>query len=109
MKDLPAGGTSCGQWVDDAASLRDDYSTVPLTLPPKRVPPSPPMGERGWGEGDLKNKEPSMDGNATTTSQPNSAAAPIKVPLLIIGCGFGGIALAIALKNAGRHDFTILE
>ncbi len=30
-------------------------------------------------------------------------------PLIIIGCGFGGIALAIALKKAGRHDFIILE
>lgn len=31
------------------------------------------------------------------------------VPILIIGCGFGGIALAIALKKAGIDDFTILE
>lgn len=32
-----------------------------------------------------------------------------QVPVVIIGCGFGGIALAIALKNAGREDFIILE
>lgn len=30
-------------------------------------------------------------------------------PIVIIGCGFGGIALAIALKKAGIHSFTILE
>jgi cation diffusion facilitator CzcD-associated flavoprotein CzcO len=30
-------------------------------------------------------------------------------PIVIIGCGFGGIAAAIALKNAGRYDFVILE
>ena len=31
------------------------------------------------------------------------------VPILIIGCGFGGMALAIELKNAGMNDFVILE
>ncbi|MGZ3410405.1 MAG: flavin-containing monooxygenase [Xanthobacteraceae bacterium] len=31
------------------------------------------------------------------------------VPILIIGCGFGGMALAIELKNAGINDFVILE
>lgn len=31
------------------------------------------------------------------------------VPILIIGCGFGGMALAIALKNQGMDDFVILE
>lgn len=29
--------------------------------------------------------------------------------IIIIGCGFGGIALGIALKKAGIHSFTILE
>src|ERR1700691_2277239 len=31
------------------------------------------------------------------------------VPIVIIGCGFGGIAMAIALKKAGDRDFVILE
>ena len=31
------------------------------------------------------------------------------VPILIIGCGFGGMALAIELKKAGMNDFVILE
>jgi len=31
------------------------------------------------------------------------------VPIVIIGCGFGGIAMAIALKKAGERDFVILE
>jgi len=30
-------------------------------------------------------------------------------PIVIIGCGFGGIALAIALKKANVHSFVILE
>ena len=38
-----------------------------------------------------------------------SAASVTSVPILIIGCGFGGIALAIALKRAGVTNFTILE
>ena len=31
------------------------------------------------------------------------------VPVLIIGCGFGGMALAIELKSQGMNDFVILE
>src|SRR6185369_17157351 len=31
------------------------------------------------------------------------------VPVIIIGCGFGGMALAIELKNNGINDFVILE
>ncbi len=31
------------------------------------------------------------------------------VPIVIIGCGFGGMALAIELKNEGMNDFVILE
>src|SRR5690242_15554160 len=31
------------------------------------------------------------------------------VPVLIIGCGFGGMALAIELKKNGINDFLILE
>jgi cation diffusion facilitator CzcD-associated flavoprotein CzcO len=30
-------------------------------------------------------------------------------PIVIIGCGFGGMALAIELKKAGINDFVILE
>jgi len=38
-----------------------------------------------------------------------TTATETRVPILIIGCGFGGMALAIALKDAGMNDFTILE
>src|SRR5262245_2168193 len=31
------------------------------------------------------------------------------VPIAIIGCGFGGMALAIELKSSGMNDFVILE
>jgi cation diffusion facilitator CzcD-associated flavoprotein CzcO len=34
---------------------------------------------------------------------------PENFPIVIIGCGFGGMALAIALKNAGMDDFIMLE
>jgi cation diffusion facilitator CzcD-associated flavoprotein CzcO len=37
------------------------------------------------------------------------STAAISTPVLIIGCGFGGIALAIALKRAGLDSFIILE
>jgi cation diffusion facilitator CzcD-associated flavoprotein CzcO len=37
------------------------------------------------------------------------STSPISTPILIIGCGFGGIALAIALKRAGLNSFVILE
>jgi cation diffusion facilitator CzcD-associated flavoprotein CzcO len=30
-------------------------------------------------------------------------------PIVIVGCGFGGIAMAIALKNEGINDFRIFE
>jgi cation diffusion facilitator CzcD-associated flavoprotein CzcO len=30
-------------------------------------------------------------------------------PIIIIGCGFGGMAMAIELKKAGMNDFLILE
>jgi len=42
----------------------------------------------------------------TTAAQ---SAPATTTPVLIIGCGFGGIALAIALKQAGLHSFIILE
>ena len=31
------------------------------------------------------------------------------VPITIVGAGFAGIGLAIKLREAGIHDFTILE
>src|SRR6476660_5990061 len=37
------------------------------------------------------------------------STAAISTPVLIIGCGFGGIALAIALEQAGLISFIILE
>lgn len=33
----------------------------------------------------------------------------ISTPILIIGCGFGGLALSIELKRGGFNEFTILE
>src|SRR5215475_4710169 len=50
--------------------------------------------------------------NVRVASQPAPSAqsGPVTAtPILIIGCGFGGIALAIALKKAGFSAFTILE
>jgi cation diffusion facilitator CzcD-associated flavoprotein CzcO len=43
-----------------------------------------------------------------STAAAHSAPAT-STPILIIGCGFGGIALAIALKRAGLNSFIILE
>jgi len=37
------------------------------------------------------------------------SAPATATPVLIIGCGFGGIALAIALKQSGLNAFIILE
>jgi cation diffusion facilitator CzcD-associated flavoprotein CzcO len=31
------------------------------------------------------------------------------IPIIIIGCGFGGMAMAIELKDEGMNDFVILE
>jgi cation diffusion facilitator CzcD-associated flavoprotein CzcO len=42
----------------------------------------------------------------TTAAQ---TAPATSIAILIIGCGFGGIALAIALKQAGLNSFIILE
>lgn len=43
----------------------------------------------------------------------SSKAAPLPtathLPIAIIGAGFGGICLAIKLREAGIHDFTIIE
>jgi cation diffusion facilitator CzcD-associated flavoprotein CzcO len=48
--------------------------------------------------------------NVQVTQTPAAVAANLtSVPVLVIGCGFGGIATAIALEKAGFRDFTILE
>jgi cyclohexanone monooxygenase len=44
--------------------------------------------------------------SASNTSQPNTVA-PLKA--IIIGAGFAGIGMAIALRKAGVEDFAILE
>jgi len=41
-----------------------------------------------------------MNVHVAAAAEP-TAASVTSVPILIIGCGFGGIALAIALKKAG--------
>jgi cation diffusion facilitator CzcD-associated flavoprotein CzcO len=51
-----------------------------------------------------------MNVHVATDASAERASAPVtSVPILIIGCGFGGIALAIALKKAGENGFLILE
>jgi cation diffusion facilitator CzcD-associated flavoprotein CzcO len=48
--------------------------------------------------------------NVHVGSDPAAQSANVtSVPILIIGCGFGGIALSIALRKAGYDTFTILE
>ncbi|MET3551830.1 alpha/beta hydrolase fold domain-containing protein [Burkholderia sp. 567] len=41
------------------------------------------------------------------TSRPAESAAPLSV--IIIGAGFAGIGMAVALQRAGIHDFVIVE
>ncbi|MEP7125850.1 MAG: NAD(P)/FAD-dependent oxidoreductase [Byssovorax sp.] len=43
------------------------------------------------------------------TSTPNGASTESGFPVIIIGTGFSGLAMAILLKKAGFHDFTLLE
>ncbi|MFL6675184.1 MAG: flavin-containing monooxygenase [Massilia sp.] len=48
----------------------------------------------------------------TNASRPDQAPVPAALPLLqaiIIGSGFGGIGMAIALRKAGVTDFLVLE
>jgi cation diffusion facilitator CzcD-associated flavoprotein CzcO len=40
---------------------------------------------------------------------PPSVATGPAFPVIIIGTGFSGLAMAILLKKAGFHDFTVLE
>ncbi|WP_199433092.1 flavin-containing monooxygenase [Qaidamihabitans albus] len=39
----------------------------------------------------------------------NSSREAVRTTALVIGAGFGGIAMAIELRRAGIHDFVILE
>src|SRR5262245_16383230 len=51
-----------------------------------------------------------MNLHVASQQAPSAQAGPvIATPVLIVGCGFGGIALAIALQKAGFNAFTILE
>jgi cation diffusion facilitator CzcD-associated flavoprotein CzcO len=43
------------------------------------------------------------------THSKRSQTQPVHLPIVIIGSGFGGIGLAIKLREAGIDDFTILE
>ena len=36
-------------------------------------------------------------------------SATERIPIVIIGAGFGGIAMAMALRRAGEHNFVMLE
>src|SRR5262245_32891526 len=58
----------------------------------------------GIREGGLMDLRVASGQTAAARSAPATAT-----PILIIGCGFGGIALAIALKRAGFNAFIILE
>jgi len=44
-----------------------------------------------------------------TTDQPQSTSTGTDFPIVIIGSGFAGIGMAIRLKQAGIHSFTIFE
>src|ERR1043165_4319707 len=46
---------------------------------------------------------------ADETRRPDTAAAAADFPIAIIGAGFAGIGMAIQLKQAGIHSFTIFE
>ncbi|MGD8859061.1 MAG: NAD(P)/FAD-dependent oxidoreductase [Myxococcales bacterium] len=48
---------------------------------------------------------PGPDGNLLRTP----AGQPRHVRMAIVGSGFAGLCMAIKLKQAGRHDFVILE
>ncbi|KVZ08714.1 alpha/beta hydrolase fold domain-containing protein [Burkholderia stagnalis] len=43
------------------------------------------------------------------STAPDAAAAAAPLAAIIIGAGFAGIGMAIALQRAGMHDFVILE
>ena len=38
-----------------------------------------------------------------------AVALPAETDVAIVGAGFGGLGMAIRLKQAGRHDFVVLE
>ena len=50
-----------------------------------------------------------MDAAALIWNQSRMQMAEERIPIVIIGAGFGGIAMAMALRQAGETDFVILE
>src|SRR5699024_2588363 len=57
----------------------------------------------------LKKPETKMTETKKTTSAPEPPHKIKHHPIVIVGAGFGGIGLAIKLRQAGIKDFTILE
>ena len=43
------------------------------------------------------------------TSKAKISAKTISVDVAIVGAGFGGLCMAIKLREAGNEDFVILE
>ncbi len=43
------------------------------------------------------------------SSTPPATPLPAHVRTLVVGSGFAGLGMAIALQKAGRHDFLVLE
>ena len=48
-------------------------------------------------------------GYRPVVAAPGSSLADITADIVIVGAGFAGLAMAIALDKAGRHDYVILE
>lgn len=46
---------------------------------------------------------------AQRQTKPAAKASVEHLPVVIVGAGFGGIGLAIKLREAGIHDFTVFE
>lgn len=40
---------------------------------------------------------------------PSTTTAPQRVDVAILGAGMSGLAMAVALRRAGRHDFVVVE
>ena len=43
------------------------------------------------------------------TLRPSALPLPAEVDVAIVGSGFSGLAMAVALKRSGREDFLVLE